>query len=116
MVKEITRDIKQLDTAKRNLTTAITTLNHLHMLVRQSDYLKQQCHEIVDPFLSENSSWAPYEKAKAVLKKKLFSIRTCVRVPVVVEYAKKLPENENVRETCSYGDKILRNFFPSKLS
>lgn len=33
MVKEITRDIKQLDTAKRNLTTAITTLNHLHMLV-----------------------------------------------------------------------------------
>jgi len=33
MVKEITRDIKQLDTAKRNLTSAITTLNHLHMLV-----------------------------------------------------------------------------------
>ncbi len=39
MVKEITRDIKQLDTAKRNLTTAITTLNHLHMLV--STYIKQ---------------------------------------------------------------------------
>lgn len=32
-VQEITRDIKQLDIAKRNLTTAITTLNHLHMLV-----------------------------------------------------------------------------------
>ncbi|KAK4293498.1 hypothetical protein Pmani_033807 [Petrolisthes manimaculis] len=32
-VKEITRDIKQLDTAKRNLTTSITTLNHLQMLV-----------------------------------------------------------------------------------
>ena len=32
-MKEITRDIKQLDTAKKNLTTAITTLNHLHMLV-----------------------------------------------------------------------------------
>ncbi len=27
------RDIKQLDTAKKNLTAAITTLNHLHMLV-----------------------------------------------------------------------------------
>lgn len=27
MVKEITRDIKQLDWAKKNLTTAITTLN-----------------------------------------------------------------------------------------
>jgi len=33
MVKEITRDIKQLDHAKKNLTTSITTLNHLHMLV-----------------------------------------------------------------------------------
>ena len=33
MVKDITRDIKQLDTAKKNLTRAITTLNHLHMLV-----------------------------------------------------------------------------------
>ena len=32
-VRDITRDIKQLDVAKRNLTTAITTLNHLHMLV-----------------------------------------------------------------------------------
>ena len=28
----ISGDIKQLDAAKRNLTSAITTLNHLHML------------------------------------------------------------------------------------
>ena len=33
MVKKITRDIKQLDQAKRNLTQAITTHNHLHMLM-----------------------------------------------------------------------------------
>ena len=33
MVRDITRDIKQLDTAKRNLTTAIKTLNQLNMLV-----------------------------------------------------------------------------------
>jgi len=33
MVREITRDIKQLDQAKRNLTTSICTLNHLHLLV-----------------------------------------------------------------------------------
>lgn len=33
MVKEITRDIKQLDCAKKNLTAAITSLNHLHILV-----------------------------------------------------------------------------------
>ncbi|XP_063395988.1 vacuolar protein sorting-associated protein 53 homolog [Mytilus trossulus] len=39
MVKEITRDIKQLDHAKKNLTSSITTLNHLHMLVGGVDSL-----------------------------------------------------------------------------
>ncbi|KAI0230424.1 hypothetical protein LSAT2_019219, partial [Lamellibrachia satsuma] len=39
MVKEITRDIKQLDHAKRHLTSSITTLNHLHMLVSGVDSL-----------------------------------------------------------------------------
>ena len=38
-VREITRDIKQLDHAKRNLTSSITTLNHLHMLVGGVDSL-----------------------------------------------------------------------------
>lgn len=33
IVKEITADIKQLDCAKKNLTQAITCLNHLHMLI-----------------------------------------------------------------------------------
>ncbi|XP_044764347.1 vacuolar protein sorting-associated protein 53 homolog isoform X2 [Coccinella septempunctata] len=40
MVREITRDIKQLDCAKRNLTLAITTLNHLQILVEGVDNLK----------------------------------------------------------------------------
>lgn len=39
-VKEITRDIKQLDFAKKNLTQSITTLNHLHMLVDGVETLK----------------------------------------------------------------------------
>jgi vacuolar protein sorting-associated protein 53 len=39
-VREITRDIKQLDCAKRNLTSAITTLNHLHFLVFGVDQLE----------------------------------------------------------------------------
>ncbi|XP_041457132.1 vacuolar protein sorting-associated protein 53 homolog isoform X2 [Lytechinus variegatus] len=39
-VKEITRDIKQLDHAKRHLTSSITTLNHLHMLVGGVDSLE----------------------------------------------------------------------------
>ncbi|KJH40611.1 Vps53-like protein [Dictyocaulus viviparus] len=33
IVREMTRDIKQLDIAKRNLTTSITTLHHLHILL-----------------------------------------------------------------------------------
>jgi hypothetical protein len=37
--QEITRDIKSLDHAKRNLTMSITTLNHLHMLVGGVDSL-----------------------------------------------------------------------------
>ena len=41
MVKEITSDIKQLDTAKKNLSSAITTLNHLSMLVRGTATLTQ---------------------------------------------------------------------------
>jgi hypothetical protein len=40
IVKEITCDIKQLDNAKKNLTTAIKRLNHLHMLVGGIDALK----------------------------------------------------------------------------
>ena len=40
MVKKITRDIKQLDQAKRNLTQAITTHNHLHMLMSGVDSLQ----------------------------------------------------------------------------
>jgi hypothetical protein len=41
VVKSITSDIKQLDCAKKNLTSAITTLNHLHMLVGGVEKLKK---------------------------------------------------------------------------
>jgi len=44
MVKEITRDIKQLDHAKRHLTTSITTLNHLHILVGGVESLQSLTH------------------------------------------------------------------------
>lgn len=53
-MKGITRDIKQLDCAKKNLTSAITTLNHLHMLVSGVDNLvklteKRLYGEIINP-------------------------------------------------------------------
>ena len=41
MVSEITRDIKQLDQAKKNLTAAITTLNHLHIVLGGVDNLEK---------------------------------------------------------------------------
>lgn len=54
MVKEITRDIKQLDCAKKNLTAAITTLNHLHILVGGIENLsklaeRRQYGELLNP-------------------------------------------------------------------
>ncbi|XP_037958686.1 vacuolar protein sorting-associated protein 53 homolog [Teleopsis dalmanni] len=54
MVKEITRDIKQLDCAKRNLTSAITALKRLHMLVGGIESLnmfieKRSYGEILNP-------------------------------------------------------------------
>ncbi|KAJ8667632.1 hypothetical protein QAD02_009295 [Eretmocerus hayati] len=53
-VKEITRDIKQLDFAKKNLTQSITCLNHLHMLVERVETLKdltrkKQYGEVIPP-------------------------------------------------------------------
>lgn len=53
-MREITRDIKQLDCAKKNLTSAITTLNHLHMLVGGVESLiklaeKRQYGELLNP-------------------------------------------------------------------
>ncbi|EGG24571.1 Vps53-like domain-containing protein [Cavenderia fasciculata] len=41
MVTEICKDIKSLDCAKKNLTTAITTLKRLHMMVTGTKQLKE---------------------------------------------------------------------------
>lgn len=46
IVKEITLDIKQLDCAKKNLTTSITTLNNLHMLVSGIESLRYVIHKL----------------------------------------------------------------------
>ena len=39
-VKEITRDIKQLDVAKKNISHSITTLNHLYILLEGVENLE----------------------------------------------------------------------------
>ncbi|VDP90730.1 unnamed protein product [Echinostoma caproni] len=44
MVHEITKDIQQLDQAKRNLTVSITTLNNLILIVNALDRLNAVLH------------------------------------------------------------------------
>eukprot|EP00762_Andalucia_godoyi_P002399 ANDGO_02798.mRNA.1 Vacuolar protein sorting-associated protein 53 A len=45
MVEDLCRDIKQLDYAKRNLTTAITTVRRVQMLTNAVEQLKQQASQ-----------------------------------------------------------------------
>lgn len=51
IVKEITLDIKQLDCAKKNLTTSITTLNNLHMLVSGIESLRYVIYTFIECIL-----------------------------------------------------------------
>lgn len=44
MVHEITKDIQQLDQAKRNLTVSITTLSNLIIIVNALDRLNAVLH------------------------------------------------------------------------
>lgn len=41
VVQEMTRDIKQLDVAKRNLTASIKALHHLHILLTGINSLRK---------------------------------------------------------------------------
>ncbi|KAF6202809.1 hypothetical protein GE061_003212 [Apolygus lucorum] len=70
-VREITRDIKQLDCAKKNLTSAITTLNHLHMLTGGVEALKnltsrRQYGEIVMPLEAVTEVMKHFEAYKDI--------------------------------------------------
>ena len=96
MVKEITRDIKQLDTAKRNLTQAITTLNHLHMLVRGTATLAQLAHN------------RQYGEA-ALLLQGLLEVLTHFREYQAIPQIKELSDQvESLKR--ELGDQIIKDF------
>lgn len=96
MVKEITRDIKQLDTAKRNLTTAITTLNHLHMLVRGTATLTQ---------LAQNRQYGE----AALLLQGLLEVLSHFREYQNISQIKELSEQvESLKK--DLGDQIVKDF------
>lgn len=86
IVKEITRDIKQLDCAKTNLTTSITILNHLRMLVDGVETLQKLTelriyNEIMNPLeavIEVNSHFKSYHDIPQikVLSNSLEKIKT----------------------------------------
>ncbi|KAI1717145.1 vacuolar protein sorting-associated protein 53 like protein [Ditylenchus destructor] len=49
-VHEMTKDIKQLDVAKRNLTASITTLHHLHLLLTGVNSLMLNVLQLFDDY------------------------------------------------------------------
>ncbi|ORX65032.1 hypothetical protein K493DRAFT_232156 [Basidiobolus meristosporus CBS 931.73] len=74
IVQDITKDIKSLDYAKRNLTTTITALRRLQMLVTAVDQLKLFAHErqykeagqILQAVLQLQSHFESYQNVKQV--------------------------------------------------
>lgn len=84
MVKEITRDIKQLDWAKKNLTSAITTLNHLHILVGGIENLSKlasnrQYGELLNPLQAIIEVNKHFQQYTEIPKIKVIYFRFCIR-------------------------------------
>ena len=96
MVKEITRDIKQLDTAKRNLSSAITTLNHLSMLVRGTATLTQ---------LSQTRQYGEAALLLQGLLEVLNHFKTFQNIPQIKELSDQV---ETIRR--DLGEQIMKDF------
>ena len=96
MVKEITRDIKQLDTAKRNLSSAITTLNHLSMLVRGTATLTQ---------LSQTRQYGEAALLLQGLLEVLNHFKTYQNIPQIKELSDQV---DNIRR--DLGEQIMKDF------
>ena len=96
MVKEITRDIKQLDTAKRNLSSAITTLNHLSMLVRGTASLTQ---------LSQTRQYGEAALLLQGLLEVLNHFKTYQNIPQIKELSDQV---DTIRR--DLGEQIMKDF------
>ena len=96
MVKEITRDIKQLDTAKRNLSMAITTLNHLSMLVRGTATLTQ---------LSQTRQYGEAALLLQGLLEVLNHFKSYQNIPQIKELSDQV---ETIKK--DLGDQIMKDF------
>ncbi len=87
-VREITRDIKQLDCAKKNLTSAITTLNHLHMLVGGVESLiklaeKRQYGELLNPLQAITEVNQHFQQYTDITQIKVTIFHKTIRLPLI---------------------------------
>eukprot|EP00794_Sanderia_malayensis_P014186 gene14186-15664_t len=96
MVKEITRDIKQLDHAKRHLTTSITTLNHLHILVGGVENLET---------LTRNRQYGEIANLLEGVLNVLEHFRKYFSIPQIRQLADKVSSIQN-----QLGNQILLDF------
>lgn len=115
MVKEITRDIKQLDWAKKNLTAAITTLNHLHILVGGIENLSKlaenrQYGELLNPLqaiIEVNKHFQQYTQIPKIkdLSKKVQQIQERLAVQITADFHNSLNSSGNSSNHMT-GDKL----------
>nr|XP_018910768.1 PREDICTED: vacuolar protein sorting-associated protein 53 homolog [Bemisia tabaci] len=111
-VREITRDIKQLDCAKRNLTSAITTLNHVHMLFGGVENLKilsakRQYGEIVNLLQGIIEVMTHFKNYSDIPQIAQLSVEV---QEIQVSLAKQI--NEDFRE--AFTGPNAKNFIPTK--
>ncbi|GAM17722.1 hypothetical protein SAMD00019534_008970 [Acytostelium subglobosum LB1] len=106
MVTEICKDIKSLDYAKKNLTSAIKTLKQLHMMVMCVEQLKEgvktkeyakvaQLLEATADFAEGFKNYRDSPKI-AALNSDLESIRTTVKDQIYTDFKNYIPSTSNV--------------------
>eukprot|EP01132_Coremiostelium_polycephalum_P002712 gene2712-3365_t len=129
MVTEICKDIKSLDYAKRNLTTAITTLKRLHMMVMGVEQLREMVdkkqYDTVANLLQATSQFSEgfkdYRDSPKIstLNKELDSIRSKVKDQIYVDFknysnAHQNKEDNKWRNCCqvidALGPEIKKDF------
>ena len=143
MVSEITRDIKQLDQAKKNLTSTITTLNHLHIVLggvddleritKARDYLKaSNLLQGVSNVIEHLDVYAQTVPEVKDLSERMGVIRRDLAVHVQADFAEAFSTTsasgkidfENIRNACLVADSLepavrdglIASFVDSRLS
>jgi len=105
MVTEICKDIKSLDYAKKNLTTAITTLKRLHMMVMGVEQLKFMVDDkqyaavanLLEATAQFTEGFKDYRESPKIyaLNKELDHIRSKVKDQIYEDFKNYIPYTSN---------------------